>query len=176
MNTIMESSIYALEDQKSVVYNDTLIIDIEPLVRNVLPYISELDINNIDAQKIFLNYFIIEICEYLKTINCLSYTFFINSNIPLINKEEATVYLKLIEKVFEVLSITYIKKPKNLCLFYKNLIDKVDDELISFEIIKTISKKKNNSKKILSFLTRNGLTFLHKTYFKNPSNKLILFR
>jgi hypothetical protein len=175
MNTITESSTYASEDQKSVIYSNILIIDIEPIVNKVLPYIK-IDINNIDAQKIFLNYFIIELCESIKTINYFKYIFFVNTKMPSINKEQACIYLSLIEKVLKILSITYIKKSKTLCSFYKNLVDEVDDELISLEIIKTNSKKKTNIKKILNFLSRNGLTFLHNTYFKNPSNKLILFR
>lgn len=176
MNTITESSTYASEDLKSVIYNDIIIVNIEPLLERVLPYIDCLHIGSNDAKKIFLNYFIIEICEHLKTNKQKRCVFFINSNLPTINKEESNTYLNLIEKVLKVLSTAYIKKPKTLSFFYKNLIDRVDEELISIEIIKTITEKKNNSKKLFNFLTRNGLTFLHSTYFRNPSNKLILFR
>ena len=172
----MESSIYASEDQKNVIYSDIVIVNIELLLIKVLPHIGYLHISNNDTKKLFLNYFIIEVCEYLKTIKQSKYAFFINSNLPVINKEESDIYLKLIEEVLQILSITYIKKSKSLSLFYKNLLEMVDEELISLEIIKTISKKKNSSKSLLNFLKRNGLTFLHDTYFKNPSNKLVLFR
>ena len=176
MSITTESSIYASEGQKSVVYNNVLIVDIESILLKTLVHIRERDIFNTDTQKILLNYFIIEICEHLKKNNNIKNILYLNSLLPLINVYEAPVYLKLIEKILKILSISYIKQPCSLDIFSKKLLDKSDNELISFELINTNSKKSNTSNKIVTFLKRNGLTFLHDTYFKDPSNKLVLFK
>ena len=176
MNITTESSIYASEGQKNVIYNNVLIVDIENILLKVLVHIRERDICNTDTQKILLNYFIIEICEHLKRNNNIRNILYLNSLLPLINVYEASVYLKLIEKILKILSISYIKQPCSLDIFSKKLLDKSDNELISFELVNTNSKKSNTSKKIVTFLKRNGLTFLYETYFKDPSNKLVLFK
>jgi hypothetical protein len=172
----MESSIYASEDQKSVIYNNVLIVDIEDILLKALVNIKEIDIYQIDTQKILLNYFIIEVCEHLKRNNNIKNILYLNTLLPLINIYEAPVFLKLIEKILKILSISYIKQPYSLNIFYKNLLSKSDSELVSFELANSYSKKNNTSKKIVAFLKRNGLTFLHDTYFKDPSNKLVLFK
>jgi len=176
MSIIMESSIYASEDQKSVIYNNVLIVDIEGILLKTLVNIKEIDIYQIDTQKILLNYFIIEVCEHLKRNNNIKNILYLNTLLPLINIYEAPVFLKLIEKILKILSISYIKQPYSLNIFYKNLLSKSDSELVSFELANSYSKKNNTSKKIVAFLKRNGLTFLHDTYFKDPSNKLVLFK
>lgn len=165
-----------MEDRKSIIYNNALIVNIDNILLNTLKYIKELDISSLDTQKLFLNYFIIEVCEKLKKINNIKSILYLNTQLPQINVYEIPIYLKLIEKILKILSIPYIKQPFALDIFNKRLLDKSDNELVSFELANLKSNKNITGKKIINFLKRNGLTFLHDTYFKDPSNKLVLFK
>lgn len=176
MSITTESLICVSADRKSVNYNNTNIIDVEYIFQKTLIYVNEHDIKNIDSQKIFLNYFIIEVCEQLKKNSDIKYIMYLNDTLPSVNEDEKLIYIKLIEKSLRALSLPYIRASRNLDIFYKRLLARYDDELISFEREVMNSAKKTTSKRLMNFLTRNGLTYLHNTYFKNPSNKLILFR
>jgi hypothetical protein len=176
MNITMESSTYASEDQKSVLFSNALIVDLDVIICRALNRIKEYNYNSNDTCRLFLNFFIIEICESLKDNLSIKTIFFFNSSLPLFNREEYSLYIKLIEDALKSLYIPYIKHSFSLDVYKLKLLSKSDDELISFEKANTSFNKTKSSKKISNFLIKSGLNYLQDTYFKNPSNKLILFR
>ncbi len=176
MNTTTESSIYESVDQKSVLFNNTHIIDLSSIIKETVNYIKILDLQDRDIQRLFLHYFILNTCECLKQTKTIKYILYLNLLLPQINEVDYDICLSLLIKALKSLQISYIEYPSDLITFFDKLIKKSDYELILFETKNIKTRNKKSFIKFKKFLKQNGLNFLHDAYFIKPSNKIILFR
>lgn len=176
MSIITESLICESEDPKSVTFNNTQIIDLTLVIVRSLDQIKTQNFQDIDTQSLFLHHFILNICECLRKTKAVKYVFYLNILLPQVNDLDRNICLAILTKTLKKMHIPYIDYPQDLNYFINKLTERSDNELILFEtkIIKLRNKK--SFKSIMVFLKQNGLTFLHDTYFMNPSNKLLLFR
>lgn len=179
----MESSISELESQKNYLsyYKDLVLVDVRWLIDRTLSKLNDtlLDYNieccfsNKDVQRLFLNYFIIEVTDCLKKCNSIKTTIFVLENEHIDNKHVIGLSKRGLNGI-------------NACLycintdfkeFFKKINEKDIDCLVDIEKIYNSSCKVNrNFTKIKSFLQRNHLNYLLNEYFCIPSNKIILFR
>ncbi len=172
----MESSICASADLKSVIYNNTQIIDLTSIVVRSIDQVKTQDLQNVDVQRLFLHHLILNICECLKESNTSKYVFYLNLLLPQANDIDRNICLNILTKALRKMQISYIDYPQDLTYFINKLTERSDNELILFETKIIKLKNKKSFKKIMLFLKQSGLTFLHDTYFMNPSNKMLLFR
>lgn len=176
MNITMVSSTYALADLESVPYNNILIINLDSFIDHALKRADDYNYQNTDKYKIFMNYFIIEVCDALKDNLTKETVLFLNTKTPLISDDSLDITLKLIDNSLKALGLSILKAPYSLKVLYNKLLNRDEDSLISLEVTTKSIKKLKSLRGLMKFLKSNGLTFLHDTYFRDPSNKLVLFR
>jgi hypothetical protein len=157
-------------------YN-TSIIDIHKFVLSAEERVAQhCDVYNIECnfaertcKRLFYNFAVLEIYNFLKAAK-ERVIFYLNVN------EINSNYLDLVLKLVKVLPITTITHEIGIDVFADRIINMYSEEVSRAEkLLKTQRKTSTCINKFNNFLKKEGLIYLDSTFFRDITNKVLLW-
>lgn len=180
----MELLIYESENQKNclVTFEDTIFVPIDVLLDRTLHDINVnlerynlvYDVSRKDIQQFCLNYFIINIVLLLKQQKSFKKIIVYITDLRFVDEQENKLFKKIIHKSLDALKIPYIESDYNISTYIAKLNKQDVDCMVEYNLLK-YKLRTFDFNKFKSFLIRNNLKYLSTVFFRDPTNKMVLF-
>ena len=134
-----------------------------------------------DTQKIFINSFIVTLCDRIKAMALREpVAIYINRNTRHIPKEEFDIVFNLIHRALKKLPFQFIIGETSVDFFIDGIHNNVVDKVVTLETQLYYSNNfdvlKFSFRDLIKFLKSYNLCYLYDVYFKQLSNKLLVVR